>query len=120
GEDAGRLRGRRGAGRPHRAHGARQVAHAGPEPRHPALFRRRDGGMTMARAKPRTRVVMLGTSFETHGGISSVVNAYRAAGLFARWPIEYVQTHCDGSRFAKWSCAIGAFFSMLFLALRHP
>jgi glycosyltransferase involved in cell wall biosynthesis len=67
-----------------------------------------------------TRIVMLGTSFETHGGISSVVNAYREAGLFARWPIDYVQTHCDGSRFAKWSCAIGAFFSMVFLVLRHP
>jgi glycosyltransferase involved in cell wall biosynthesis len=74
----------------------------------------------MARAKPATRVVMLGTSFETHGGISSVVNAYRAAGLFARWPIDYVQTHSDRSRFAKWSCAIGALFSMLFLAFRHP
>jgi glycosyltransferase involved in cell wall biosynthesis len=71
-------------------------------------------------SRPFTRIVMLGTSFETHGGISSVVNAYRAAGLFARWPIDYVQTHCDGSRFAKWSCAIGAFFSMVFLALRHP
>ncbi len=73
----------------------------------------------MAHPRP-ARIVMLGTSFETHGGISSVVNAYRAAGLFALWPIEYVQTHCDGSRFAKWSCAIGAFFSMLFLVLRHP
>jgi glycosyltransferase involved in cell wall biosynthesis len=72
----------------------------------------------MAIRNPR-RIVMLGTSFETHGGISSVVNAYRAAGLFARWPVEYVQTHCDGSRFAKWSCAIGAFFSMLFLICRH-
>ena len=70
--------------------------------------------------RPPRRIVMLGTSFETHGGIASVVNAYRAAGLFARWPIEYVQTHCDGSRFAKWSCAIGAFFSMLFLICRHP
>ncbi len=67
-----------------------------------------------------SRIVMLGTSFETHGGISSVVNEYRAAGLFARWPIDYVQTHCDRSRFAKWSCAIGAFFSMLFLVCRHP
>ncbi len=72
----------------------------------------------MAATNP-TRIVMVGTSFETHGGISSVVNAYRAAGLFARWPIDYVQTHCDGSRFAKWSCAIGAFFSMLFLVARH-
>ena len=66
-----------------------------------------------------SRIVMLGTSFETRGGISSVLNAYRAAGLFARWRIDYVQTHCDGSRFAKWSCAIGAFFSMFFLVCRH-
>jgi glycosyltransferase involved in cell wall biosynthesis len=73
----------------------------------------------MARGNP-TRIVMVGTSFETHGGISAVVNAYRAAGLFARWPIDYVQTHCDGGYFAKWSCAIGAFFSMLFLVCRHP
>jgi glycosyltransferase involved in cell wall biosynthesis len=65
------------------------------------------------------RIVMIGTSFETHGGISSVVNAYRAAGFFARWPVDYVQTHCDGGYFAKWSCAIGAFFSMLFLVVRH-
>ena len=72
------------------------------------------------RARNPRRIVMLGTSFETHGGISSVVNAYRAGGLFARWPITYVQTHCDGSRFSKWSCAIGAFFSMLFLIARHP
>ena len=65
------------------------------------------------------RIVMLGTSFETRGGISSVLNAYRAAGLFARWRIDYVQTHCDGSRLAKWTCAMGAFFSMLFLVCRH-
>ena len=73
----------------------------------------------MARRNP-TRIVMVGTSFETHGGISSVVNAYRDAGLFARWPIDYVQTHCDGGYFAKWSCAIGAFFAMLLLVCRHP
>lgn len=72
----------------------------------------------MRRTTP-ARIVMIGTSFETHGGISSVVNAYRAAGLFARWPIDYVQTHCDGGFFAKWSCAIGAFFSMIFLIVRH-
>ena len=35
-------------------------------------------------------------------------------------PIDYVQTHCDGGYFAKWSCAVGAFFSMLFLVCRHP
>jgi glycosyltransferase involved in cell wall biosynthesis len=64
-------------------------------------------------------VVMVGTSFETRGGVASVVNAYRAAGLFGRWPIDYVATHCDGSRFAKLACAVGAVFSMLALMARH-
>src|SRR5260221_177115 len=66
-----------------------------------------------------TRVVMVGTSFETRGGVASVVNAYRAAGLFGRWPIDYVATHCDGSRLAKLACALSALFSMLALMARH-
>jgi len=40
--------------------------------------------MTQARA----RLIMLGTAFETRGGISAVVNTYRAHGLFERWPVE--------------------------------
>ena len=67
-----------------------------------------------------TRIVMLGTSVETRGGIASVVKAYRAGGLFARWPIEYIATHCDGTRGAKWVCAVSAFFSMLAAIARHP
>jgi glycosyltransferase involved in cell wall biosynthesis len=47
------------------------------------------------------RIVMLGTGFETRGGISSVVNVYREAGLFERFPITYVTTHVDGSALAK-------------------
>jgi glycosyltransferase involved in cell wall biosynthesis len=39
---------------------------------------------------------MLGTAPQTRGGISAVIAAWRAAGLFERWPIEYVATHCDG------------------------
>ena len=60
-------------------------------------------------------VVMIGTSLETHGGISSVVNVWRAAGLFERWPVRYLATHCDGSQLAKAWCALRAF--VVFLAL---
>jgi glycosyltransferase involved in cell wall biosynthesis len=42
------------------------------------------------------RIVMLGTAPETRGGISAVIEAWRAEGLFERWPVDYVATHCDG------------------------
>ncbi|GJJ04897.1 polysaccharide biosynthesis protein [Duganella rhizosphaerae] len=44
---------------------------------------------------------MLGTRFDTMGGIAAVVNVYRAAGLFQRFPIVYLTTHCDGGAGAK-------------------
>ncbi|OEZ61616.1 spore coat protein SA [Duganella sp. HH105] len=44
---------------------------------------------------------MIGTGFATMGGISSVVNVYRAAGLFERFSIVYIATHCDGGAAAK-------------------
>ncbi len=47
------------------------------------------------------KIVMLGTRFDTMGGISAVVNVYRAAGLFQRYPIVYLPTHCDGGAGAK-------------------
>ncbi|MYM98841.1 glycosyltransferase family 4 protein [Duganella vulcania] len=47
------------------------------------------------------KIVMLGTRFDTMGGISAVVNVYRAAGLFQRFPIVYLDTHCDGGAGAK-------------------
>ena len=40
---------------------------------------------------------MLGAAPETRGSIAAVVEAYRAHGLFKRWPIDYVATHGDGS-----------------------
>ncbi len=54
------------------------------------------------------KIVMLGTRFDTMGGISSVVNVYRAAGLFARFPVRYLATHCDGGKAAKLKTAISA------------
>ena len=47
------------------------------------------------------RIVMLGTAPQTRGGITAVIDAYRAAGLFERWPIDYVATHCEGGAAAK-------------------
>jgi glycosyltransferase involved in cell wall biosynthesis len=47
------------------------------------------------------RIVMLGTRFDTMGGISSVVNVYRDAGLFDRNPITYLPTHRDGRPWQK-------------------
>ena len=46
-------------------------------------------------------VVMLGTDFETMGGVSAVVNVYREHGLFDRWPVLYLPTHCDGGSLKK-------------------
>ncbi len=44
-----------------------------------------------------TRLVMLGTPPGTHGSIAAVVEAYRAHGLFKRWPVDYIATHGAGS-----------------------
>jgi glycosyltransferase involved in cell wall biosynthesis len=59
-------------------------------------------------AAVRIRLIMLGTAFDTRGGISAVVNTYRAHGLFERWPIEYIATHCDGGAWRKARAALAA------------
>ena len=43
-----------------------------------------------------SHLVMLGAAPEARGSIASVVEAYRAHGLFKRWPIDYVATHGSG------------------------
>jgi glycosyltransferase involved in cell wall biosynthesis len=42
-------------------------------------------------------IAMLGAAPETRGSIAAVVEAYRAHGLFKRWPIHYIATSGDGS-----------------------
>jgi glycosyltransferase involved in cell wall biosynthesis len=63
---------------------------------------------------------MLGTAFDTMGGISSVVNVYRAKGLFDRWPITYIATHRDGSRLDKFiqACRSALFLSWFLVTCR--
>jgi glycosyltransferase involved in cell wall biosynthesis len=58
-------------------------------------------------------VAMVGTGFETMGGISTVVNGYRSAGLFDRIPIAYVRTHGDGGSMHKLKIAIGGYARFL-------
>lgn len=50
-----------------------------------------------------SKVVMIGTHYNTMGGISSVVGVYRAAGLFDRCQISYIATHRDGTALQKLS-----------------
>jgi glycosyltransferase involved in cell wall biosynthesis len=64
-------------------------------------------------------VVMLGTDPATHGGISSVVAAWRAGGLFERWPIEYIVSHRAGTRAGKLATGARGLCAWLALALRH-
>src|SRR5438876_12428127 len=42
-------------------------------------------------------IAMLGAAPETRGSIAAVVESYRAAGLFARWPVQYIATNGDGT-----------------------
>jgi glycosyltransferase involved in cell wall biosynthesis len=51
---------------------------------------------------------MVGTSPETMGGISSVVNAYRTGGLFERLPVSYLSSHTDGGVVKKLAVALVA------------
>ncbi len=47
------------------------------------------------------RVVMIGTSPETQGGISTVVNVLDNAGLLRRCDVDYIITHRDGGTWTK-------------------
>ncbi len=56
--------------------------------------------MSSGSARP-PRITMVGTRLDTMGGISSVVNAYRDAGLFERWNVRYIASHQDGASWRK-------------------
>jgi glycosyltransferase involved in cell wall biosynthesis len=63
-------------------------------------------------------IVMLGTAFETKGGISSVVNVYRQAGLFERFPVIYLATHTDGRALEKMRVCAVAWLRYIALLVR--
>lgn len=62
------------------------------------------------------RIVMLGTSPHTRGGIAAVLNSYTAAGLTERWPLVHLPTHQDGNARQKAltaATALGRFVGLL-------
>jgi glycosyltransferase involved in cell wall biosynthesis len=62
---------------------------------------------------------MLGTALESRSGIAAVVNAHRAQGLFERWPIGYIPTHCDGGALRKLLTAVKALLTLILLLARE-
>lgn len=65
-------------------------------------------------------VVMVGTALETHGGISAVIDTWRRAGLFERWPVDYVASHRDGLGIEKFLKAVDGYAMFLALLCRYP
>lgn len=55
------------------------------------------------------KILMVGTSLDTKGGISSVVRVYADAGLFKRYRVQYLATHRDGGAIAKLGAMLGAY-----------
>jgi glycosyltransferase involved in cell wall biosynthesis len=80
---------------------------------------RKEGSGVSSRTRSTNHIVMLGTAFETHGGISSVLKTYRAAGLFDRWPIDFLATHRDGGIVTKLVRLFAALVAFMGLLVRH-
>jgi glycosyltransferase involved in cell wall biosynthesis len=66
-----------------------------------------------------TKLVMLGAAPETRSSIATVVDAYRAHGLFKRWPITYVATHGDGPAAQRTSLALKGAGEFAALVAQH-
>lgn len=69
--------------------------------------------------KAYSRLVMLGAAPGTRGAIAAVVDAYRAHGLFARWPVEYLAVHGDGGALQDAACALHALHRLALLLAQH-
>lgn len=60
---------------------------------------------------------MIGTELEGHGGMSSVVAAYRTGGLFESCGVTYISPVCEGGWLAKFGAALGALGQFVSLLL---
>jgi len=69
--------------------------------------------------QPYPRLAMLGAAAETRSGIAAVIAAYRAHGLFKRWPIEYVSTHGDGGPARNAGLVLKSLKDLGVLLVRH-
>lgn len=59
------------------------------------------------------KVLMIGSSPQTRGGVAALVNVYAAQGLFGRSGAEYVATHRDGSKARKLAVAARAWLDVM-------
>jgi len=64
------------------------------------------------------KIVMMGPSINSMGGVASVVNGYIQAGLFDRWEVVYLDTHVEGTKMQKLATAVFALSGLLGLLLR--
>jgi glycosyltransferase involved in cell wall biosynthesis len=67
-----------------------------------------------------SHIVMLGAAPGTRGAVASVVEAYRAHGLFGRWPIDYLATTADGLPIHKIGTFGKAVRDFALALARHP
>jgi glycosyltransferase involved in cell wall biosynthesis len=75
------------------------------------------GAPTRAAGKPCRSVLMVGTSPDVRGGVSSLVRSYYSGGLFERFDIRYVSTHRDGTAAQKAVAALKAYATLTGLLL---
>ena len=67
-----------------------------------------------------SHIVMVGTSFETRSDTGAALRAYRDAGLFGRWPVDYVVSHREGSWLVRALKALDGLLVFFAMACRHP
>jgi glycosyltransferase involved in cell wall biosynthesis len=65
------------------------------------------------------RVLMIGTAPDGRGGVASVVEVLRRAGLFERESVRYLSSHQEGSGGAKARAALGVFWRTGLACLRE-
>lgn len=69
----------------------------------------------------RKKICMIIPSFNAKGGIASVVSGYRGSQLEKDFDVKYIETYCDGGKFAKVLIALKAYISFVMLLLFwHP
>jgi glycosyltransferase involved in cell wall biosynthesis len=63
------------------------------------------------------RIIMIGPSENSKGGIASVVLGYKSAGLFDMFNIAYISTHVEAGKFRKLYVAVTSWLKLVGLLL---
>jgi len=63
------------------------------------------------------KIVMIGPSINSKGGIASVVLNYMDAGLFDKFSIDYLASHVEGGKFTKLWVALSTGLNFVYLLL---